>query len=162
MYFENRTSQVIDLTEANIEDQVNAIFNLEFNTAVKIDNIFWVNDDTSSDSEIREAAVLYFKNDNFHQFESITLSWSKEKNIKAFISLFKDTEVMMSDYNLNSLKPIKFNHMVKEVAYIEFLNKEKNFCKDIKYFYGRDVLEEAKKWGKENLGNFNLDMIHLK
>lgn len=41
-------------------------------------------------------------------------------------------------------------------VYIEFLNKDKNFKKDIKYFKNDDA---AIKWGRENLGRFNIDMI---
>ena len=42
--------------------------------------------------------------------------------------------------------------------YIEYLNKDKNYQKDKKQF---DSYEQAKVWGKENLTNFNLDMIRI-
>lgn len=45
----------------------------------------------------------------------------------------------------------------KESFYIEFLNKDKKFQKDKKHF---DTEAEATKWGKKNLPNFNIDMIH--
>jgi len=40
--------------------------------------------------------------------------------------------------------------------YIEFLNKNKGFRKEAKYFVS---YEQAKKWGIANLENFNIDMI---
>jgi ribosomal protein S18 acetylase RimI-like enzyme len=42
---------------------------------------------------------------------------------------------------------------------IEFLNKEKGFKKDVKYF---NSYNEAVKWGNENLEKFNPDMIKIK
>lgn len=40
--------------------------------------------------------------------------------------------------------------------YIEYLNKDKNYQRDRKYF---DTFEDAAQWGKDNFENFNLDMI---
>lgn len=48
---------------------------------------------------------------------------------------------------------------VGEEVYIEFLNKDKGFKKDVKHF---NSYEEAVKWGRENFDNFNSDMIHYK
>ena len=44
-------------------------------------------------------------------------------------------------------------------TYIEFLNKDKNFQPDRIEF---DSYEDAVTWGRENIENFNLDMIHYK
>jgi hypothetical protein len=44
-------------------------------------------------------------------------------------------------------------------VYIEFLNKDKGFKKEVKHF---NSYEEAVKWGRENFDNFNSDMIHYK
>lgn len=46
-----------------------------------------------------------------------------------------------------------------EEVYIEFLNKEKGFKKDIKNF---NSYEEAVKWARENFEKFNPDMIKYK
>lgn len=48
-----------------------------------------------------------------------------------------------------------------EIYYIDFLNKEKNFIKDRKLFYGKDPYQKALTWGKKNVSNFNSDMIKL-
>ncbi len=48
---------------------------------------------------------------------------------------------------------------VGDEVYIEFLNKDKGFKKDVKHFKS---YEEAVKWGRENFDNFNSDMIHYK
>jgi GNAT superfamily N-acetyltransferase len=48
---------------------------------------------------------------------------------------------------------------VTEEVYIEFMNKEKGFKKDIKYFKSYD---EAVKWAKKNFENFHPDMINYK
>lgn len=47
----------------------------------------------------------------------------------------------------------------KEVIFIEFLNKDKNFTKDRKNFKSYD---SAVKWGRKNFENFNLDMIRYR
>ena len=52
--------------------------------------------------------------------------------------------------------------MKKEIIYIEFLNKKKNFQKDEITFKGENSLSEAIKWGKKNIDNFNMDMIKFK
>jgi hypothetical protein len=44
-------------------------------------------------------------------------------------------------------------------CYIEYLNKEKGFKKDVKNFSSH---EEAVKWAKENFEKFDPDMIHYK
>lgn len=41
--------------------------------------------------------------------------------------------------------------------YIDILNSKKNFQQERKWF---KTYEEAKKWGKKNLENFDLDMIN--
>lgn len=41
-------------------------------------------------------------------------------------------------------------------VYIEFLNCENDFKKEVKTF---ETLEEAVKWGRLTLENFNMDMI---
>ena len=46
-----------------------------------------------------------------------------------------------------------------EEVYIEFLNKEKGFKKDVKNF---NSYEEAVKWARENFEKFNPDMIKYK
>jgi hypothetical protein len=46
-----------------------------------------------------------------------------------------------------------------EQVYIEFLNKEKGFKKDTKYF---NSYEEAVEWAKQNFEKFNPDMIKYK
>lgn len=50
----------------------------------------------------------------------------------------------------------------KEIVYIKYLNKDKNFRADVIDFKGEDALEKAIVWGKENLSNFNMDMIYYK
>lgn len=50
---------------------------------------------------------------------------------------------------------------MKEHYIIEYLNCKKNFQKDSVKFKGPLAYDEAVKWGKENLENFNLDMIKI-
>lgn len=45
---------------------------------------------------------------------------------------------------------------VKERVYIEYLNKKKNYQRDIKHF---DSYEDAKQWAVKNFDKFNPDMI---
>jgi len=46
-----------------------------------------------------------------------------------------------------------------EIVYIEFLNAKKGFSKDKKYFRGETAYNDAVKWGRKNIGNFNMDMV---
>ena len=50
---------------------------------------------------------------------------------------------------------------MEEYYIIEYLNCKKNFQKDFVQFQGQHSYEEAVKWGKENLENFNLDMVKV-
>lgn len=56
-------------------------------------------------------------------------------------------------------KTTKLDIMKIEETYIEYLNKDKNFQEDKKVFKGKDAYEQAVKWGRENLENFNMDMV---
>ena len=46
--------------------------------------------------------------------------------------------------------------MEEEKYYIEFLNMDKNFMPDRKFF---NSYEEAEEWGKDTLEKFHPDMI---
>lgn len=50
---------------------------------------------------------------------------------------------------------------MEEQFIIDYLNCKKNFQKDSVQFKGPSAYEEAVAWGKENLENFNLDMIRV-
>ena len=50
---------------------------------------------------------------------------------------------------------------MEEQYIIEYLNCKKNFQKDSVQFQGSYGYEQAVKWGKENLENFNLEMIRV-
>lgn len=50
---------------------------------------------------------------------------------------------------------------MKEYYIIEYLNCKKNFQKDFVQFLGQNAYQEAVKWGRENLENFNLDMVKV-
>lgn len=47
----------------------------------------------------------------------------------------------------------------EETVYIEFLNKDKKFQTEKKYFTGKTAYKDAVQWGKENFDKFNYDMI---
>ena len=50
---------------------------------------------------------------------------------------------------------------MEEQYIIDYLNSKKNFQKDSEQFQGPCAYEKAVTWGKENLENFNLDMIRV-
>lgn len=50
---------------------------------------------------------------------------------------------------------------MEESYIIEYLDCKKNFQKDFVQFLGPNAYEEAIIWGKENLENFNLDMVKV-
>ena len=60
------------------------------------------------------------------------------------------------DYELHKGMKKHFYKDPKEVLYISYLNKDKGFKEDKKYFL---FFDEAQEWGRANLGNFNTDMI---
>lgn len=72
---------------------------------------------------------------------------------KTFLYLNEPKHIKNSVYHLAN------GGGVDNEVYIEFLNKEKGFKKDVKHFKS---YEEAVKWGRENFDNFNSDMIHYK
>jgi hypothetical protein len=47
----------------------------------------------------------------------------------------------------------------EDVVYIKFRNAKKNFNVDTKYFRGVNAYQDAVKWGRKNLSNFNMDMV---
>lgn len=47
----------------------------------------------------------------------------------------------------------------EDTFFIAFLDKSKGFQETQKLFEGKTAFEDAKKWGRENLENFNIDMI---
>jgi hypothetical protein len=47
------------------------------------------------------------------------------------------------------------------IYYIDFLNKDKGFKVDRVTFTGHDSYEDCVCWGRENLENFNLDMVKI-
>ncbi len=49
-----------------------------------------------------------------------------------------------------------------EIHYISYLNKDNNFKQTDKEFKGKNSYQDAVKWGKENLPNFNIDMVRMK
>ncbi|MCX8482559.1 MAG: hypothetical protein ORN50_03190 [Crocinitomicaceae bacterium] len=47
------------------------------------------------------------------------------------------------------------------ICYIEYLNKDKGFKVDKISFTGTNAHQDCVRWGRENLGNFNLDMVKI-
>jgi hypothetical protein len=45
------------------------------------------------------------------------------------------------------------------VVFIKFRNAKKNFNVDTKYFRGVNAYQDAVKWGRKNISNFNMDMV---
>ena len=54
--------------------------------------------------------------------------------------------------NLNS-------NLKNDTYYIRYLSKKHNFRQMDKTFEGTNAMQDAIKWGKANLENFNLDMV---
>ena len=60
---------------------------------------------------------------------------------------------------LTKTKQLKFKKMENKKYYIKFLNKDKNFTEDIKYF---KTWNQAKKWAvTDNFEKFHPDMIGM-
>jgi hypothetical protein len=54
------------------------------------------------------------------------------------------------------------NNTSNETYFISYLNKDNNFKQTDKEFTGVNAFENAMKWGRANLSNFNSDMIRMK
>ena len=54
------------------------------------------------------------------------------------------------------------NNTNQDICYIEYLNAKKGFRMDHVKFTGENAYDDAEKWGRANLKNFNLDMIRSK
>lgn len=54
-----------------------------------------------------------------------------------------------------------FESVNEETVYIDYLNKNKGFKQDRKYFKGKNAYDDAVKWAKKNFEKFNLDMINF-
>ena len=59
------------------------------------------------------------------------------------------TILQKTEKDTNKMKTIRL--------YIDYLNKDKQYSKDRIYF---DTLNDAILWGRDNIHNFNMDLIH--
>ena len=109
MYFESRLNSIKNVTNLSIDEQVKAIKQLCIGNAIKICNVLWVNDESPSGTCIMEVALLYEFPNKTVQFESITVDWCNDLQIKKFIIDFGNTELLKSEYRIDNLNPIKFN-----------------------------------------------------
>jgi len=51
------------------------------------------------------------------------------------------------------------SNLKNDTYYIRYLSKKHNFRQMDKTFDGVNAMQDAIKWGKTNLENFNLDMV---
>lgn len=54
------------------------------------------------------------------------------------------------------------SNLKNDTYYIRYLSKKHNFRQIDKTFEGANAMQDAIKWGKANLENFNLDMVQYK
>lgn len=108
---------------------------------------------------------IFLNDDNWYEF-----TYSQEYNfIDKFNKLYNKVldngavfteEAEQQQYDIFAEVPAEISkekkEEPKEVLYISYLNKDKGFKEDKKYF---SFFDEAQEWGRANLGNFNTDMI---
>ena len=109
MYYESRLSHVRNIDHLSLNQQARKIKNLYIGQALQIGNVIWVNDANPSGTGITEAAVLYQSEDKTVQFESITVDWCSESEIKIFIREYENIEYLKSEYHITELEGIAFN-----------------------------------------------------
>ena len=73
-----------------------------------------------------------------------------KKTYEVTVELATEDEVITPDLKSSS-----------EIWSISYLDKNNRHKETKKEFFGKNAYEEAMKWGKENLDNFNLDMLRL-
>lgn len=110
MYYQSRINQILDISQKPILEQIELLKNLSIGNALKLNHIIWVNDENPSGTGIKVLAVLYQKESQYFQFESITIAWCKDREIKNFIETFSKIENLKNDYNIEKLKPTKLNN----------------------------------------------------
>lgn len=60
---------------------------------------------------------------------------------------------------LKNYDNLKESSKKAEMCVIDFLDREKNYTLNRKYFLLPNHYEKAIKWGRDNIHNFNMDMI---
>ena len=74
-------------------------------------------------------------------------------------AISKAKKMIGKGYSIGAIRRFAEGGGVGDEVYIEFLNKEKGFKKDVKYFKS---YEEAVNWARKNFEKFNPDMIKHK
>lgn len=118
MYYESRLNHLRKIDHLSLNQQARKIKNLNIGQALQIGNVIWVNDANPSGTGITEAAVLYQSKDKTVQFESITVDWCSESDIKVFIREYENTQYLESEYDITALEGITFNNQ-DELAWFD-------------------------------------------
>lgn len=86
------------------------------------------------------------------------LTEASQQAVNDFLKATLNEKALLAD---KRYKPIIADEpeQSKEVVYVEYLNKAKNFAKDKKTFTGKNAYEDAVKWAKDNFEKFDRDMI---
>lgn len=92
-----------------------------------------------------------------HPYDKVKkeLKPAKDQKKTGFSDYLKQGGRVWDNVNPSDSPPVN-----EETVYIDFLNKDKGFRPDRKYFKGKNAYDSAVKWAKNNFEKFNPDMIH--
>jgi hypothetical protein len=99
---------------------------------------------------------FWFDGKTKHSYDKVKkeLKPAKDQKKTGFSDYLKQGGRVWDNVNLSDSPPVN-----EETVYIDFLNRDKGFRPDRKYFKGKNAYDSAVKWAKNNLEKFNPDMI---
>lgn len=110
-----------------------------------------------------------FGGDFDEYIESRSHAGSAFDNMIKLYQEYQNAASQLKDLIMSDIEDAQTNHGIPEneaaktkdeEVYISYLNKAIGFKEDKKSFKGKDAYDQAVKWGRKNLENFNSDMIH--
>lgn len=110
-----------------------------------------------------------FDGDFDEYIESRRHAGSTFDNMIKLYTTYQNAASQLKDLIMSDIEDAQTNHGIPEneaaktkdeEVYISYLNKAIGFKEDKKSFKGKDAYDQAVKWGRKNLENFNSDMIH--
>lgn len=110
MYYESRSNSISDISDKTIDEQIQALKTIGIGKGYIIGNSLWINDANPSGCGGKEAAVLLIRNNSYFSFESITIPWCKDDEIKDFITEFQNVEETIKAYSIDLTKATVLNN----------------------------------------------------
>lgn len=102
MYYESRFNKIIK-SKDDIQTIVKILKKLTIGEGLENNDVIYMNDESPSGTGALEIAVLVKTDGVYKQFESLTISWMDDEEIKNIISKFTNVKIIESNYDLKKL-----------------------------------------------------------